>query len=161
MLFPFTLGLWLSRKFVPLAVKHTFWPCALVLLLLFLVPYIPGKAPVCLNSIYEAFCVMLVFPCLLWLGASGSACSEAPASPSVLSSAAASRFLGNLSYPLYMVHYPIMYLYYAWLIRHGIGSSVTHIALAVGVVVGCVLLAWCCLRFIETPVRRWLSRKFV
>ena len=161
MLFPFTLGLWLSRKFVPLAVKHTFWPCALVLLLLFLVPYIHGKAPVCLNSIYEAFCVMLVFPCLLWLGASGSACSEAPASPSVLSSAAASRFLGNLSYPLYMVHYPIMYLYYAWLIRHGIGSSVTHIALAVGVVVGCVLLAWCCLRFIETPVRRWLSRKFV
>ena len=24
------------------------------------------------------------------------------------------KFLGDISYPLYMVHYPFIYLYYAW-----------------------------------------------
>lgn len=31
---------------------------------------IPGKSPVCWNGVYEAVCIIIVFPVLLWLGAS-------------------------------------------------------------------------------------------
>ena len=54
MLFPYTMGMWLARRFRPRRrVKGAFWICSAVLLGLFLVPYIPGKSPVCLNAVFE------------------------------------------------------------------------------------------------------------
>ena len=44
MLFPFSLGMLLARKFRPVKVRGAFWICSAVLLVLFFVPYIEGKA---------------------------------------------------------------------------------------------------------------------
>lgn len=72
MLFPFSLGMLLSRKFKPFQMKGAFWICSIVLLILFCVPYIKvDTAPISLNGLFEAACIILIFPILVWLGASG------------------------------------------------------------------------------------------
>ena len=108
MLFPFTVGMLLARTFKPRKVKGAFWICALVLVVLFAVPYIPSGNGISLNSLYEFVCIACVFPALVWLGACGSASGITNK---------ANRFLGDLSYPLYIVHYPIMYIFYDWIIE--------------------------------------------
>ena len=92
MLFPFSLGMLLSRRFKPVQVKGAFWLCSLVLLVLFCVPYIEGKSPVCLNGLFEMFCIILVFPTLVWLGASGRTTDKR--------STQICKFLGDISFPL-------------------------------------------------------------
>ncbi|MBO4993516.1 MAG: acyltransferase, partial [Alistipes sp.] len=69
--------------------------------------------------------------------------------------------LGELSYPLYIVHYPIMYLFYAWLIEnryYTLGQTLGVSALVVG---SSILLAYACLKLYDEPVRRWLAARFV
>lgn len=153
MLFPFSMGMLLSRNFRPVKVRGAFWICALALVALFSVPYIEGKVPVCLNGIYEAFCVAVAFPALVWLGASGQTTD--------VRSTRICKFLGDISYPVYVVHYPFMYLFYAWLIdqqRYTLGET-WPVALAV--YVWNILFAYLCLKLYDEPVRRWLAAKFL
>ena len=70
-----------------------------------------------------------------------------------------SNFLGELSYPLYIVHYPVMYLFYAWLIKNGIYTLGECWPVVVGIMVLCVSLAYICLKFYDLPVRRWLGNR--
>lgn len=150
MLFPFSLGMLLSRRFNPLQVRGAFWLCSLVLLVLFCVPYIEGKSLVSFNGLYEATCIMLVFPVLVWLGASGQTTDR--------HSAQICKFLGDISFPLYAVHYPLMYLFYAWLIKNPSATSSEHWLWSVVVYVGSIVLAYLCLKLYDEPVRRWLGR---
>ena len=71
MLFPFSMGMLLSRHFKPVKIRGAFWICSAVLLVLFCVPYIEGQSPVSLNGVFEAICILFIFPVLVWLGASG------------------------------------------------------------------------------------------
>ncbi|WP_283390687.1 acyltransferase family protein [Millionella massiliensis] len=153
MLFPFTLGMLLSRNFRPMRVRGAFWICSLVLLVLFCVPYIEGKAGVSLNGLYEVLCIFLVFPFLVRLGASGSLTDGV--------STRVCKFMGDISFPLYAVHYPIMYLFYAWLIDNQHYTFAEVWPQALGVFVGNVLLAYLCLKLYDEPVRRWLARRFL
>ena len=57
MLFPYSLGMLLSRRFRPVRVRGAFWLATVVMAVLFMVPYIPGKSPVCWNGVYEAVCI--------------------------------------------------------------------------------------------------------
>lgn len=153
MLFPFSLGMLLSRNFKPIKVRGAFWICSAVLLLLFCVPYIKADLPVSLNGLFETACILFVFPTLLWIGASGKTTDR--------QSTRICKFLGDISYPLYAVHYPVMYLFYAWMIDNELYTfaEVWHVALAV--YIGCVLLAYLCLKLYDEPVRKWLSRTFL
>ena len=151
MLFPFTLGMLLSRHFKPVKIKGAFWICTAVLLVLFCVPYIEGKEGICLNGLYEVFCIFLVFPLLVWLAASGKTPDK--------HSARICRCAGDISYPLYAVHYPVMYLFYSWLIEHKHYTFGEVWPTALTVDAGSILLAWLCLKLYDEPVRRWLSKK--
>ena len=153
MLFPFTMGMLLSRRFRPVRIRGAFWICALALLLLFLVPYIAGSSPLCLNGLYESFCVVVVFPLLVWLGASGTTTDR--------HSTRICRFLGDISFPLYIVHYPFMYLFYAWLIKRQLFDFGATWQVTLCVYVWNVLLAWLCLKCYDEPVRKWLAARFV
>ena len=98
MLFPFSLGMLMSRNFKPMKVNGAFWICTIILIALFSVPYLEGLEPICMNGIYEAFCVIAVFPFLVWLVASGTTTDK--------QSTKICKFLGDISYPVYVVHYP-------------------------------------------------------
>ena len=153
MMFPFTFGMLLSRKFRPVKIKGAFWICSLVLVVLFCVPYIEGKSPVCLNGVYEMFCIAIVFPVLVWLGASGKTTDR--------TSSAVCKFLGDISYPLYAIHYPIMYLFYSWLIKNNVFTMAETWHVAVPVYFGNIALAYILLKVYDEPVRKFLSRKFI
>lgn len=153
MLFPFSLGMLMSRNFKPMKVNGAFWICTIILIALFSVPYLEGLEPICMNGIYEAFCVIAVFPFLVWLGASGTTTDK--------QSTKICKFLGDISYPVYVVHYPLMYLFYAWLIENKLYTLGETWYVAVGVFVLSVILACLCLKLYDEPVRKWLSKKFL
>ena len=151
MLFPFTLGMVLARNFKPLKVRGIFWIAAAILFVLFSVPYIPASGKICLNGAFEFLCILLVFPALIWLGASGATTDKF--------STTTCNFLGALSYPLYVVHYPVMYLFYQWLIKEKIytlGECWPVVLCVMGI---SLVLAWVSLKFWETPIRKWLGGK--
>lgn len=152
--FPFTAGLLLSRVFRPVRIRGAFWLCSVALLALFAVPYVEGRAGgLCLNGVCEAVCIIVIFPLILWLGASGRTTDAF--------SSRTCKFLGDLSFPLYITHYPLMYLFYAWLMDRRLGTfgQTWHVVLPL--LLGTVLLAWLCLRLYDEPVRRWLATKLL
>lgn len=152
MLFPFSMGMLLARTFKPRKVKGAFWICTMALIFLFAVPYIPSDNGISLNSLYEFVCIACIFPALVWLGACGSASGM---------TSKANTFLGELSYPLYIVHYPIMYIFYAWLIKNDIYTLKACWPVALLVVASSIALAYISLKFYDEPVRRWLTDKWL
>lgn len=153
MLFPFSMGLLLSRNFKPFKVKGSFWLASSILIIIFAIPYIPSDGNICYNGILEAVCVTLIFPILVRLGASGSTADH--------KSTAICNFLGRISYPLYMIHYPIMYLFYAWLIENKAPAFAKTWQAALGVYVTCIILALLCMKLYDEPVREYLAKKFL
>lgn len=147
MLFPYTMGMFISRIFKPVKVKAPFWICTAVMLALFSVPFLGTKGGICVNGVFEMFCVIIVFPALVWLGASGGK-----------KESKACKLLGDLSFPLYIVHYPVMYLFYSWLIKTGKYSLSETWPVALGAIVTSLVIAFLCLKLYDEPVRKWLSR---
>ena len=106
LLFSFSAGLLLSRIFKPANIKGAFWICTLAVVVLLAVPRIGGAEHLWMNGIYDTLCCILFFPILVYLGASGKSTDKY--------TTRICKFLGDISYPLYMVHYPFIYLYFAW-----------------------------------------------
>lgn len=151
-MFAFPAGLLLSRVFRRWQVRGAFWWCALAIVAVTAAPRIGGEDHIWANGIYEALCVLLVFPLVVCLGASGQTTDAL--------STRICNFLGNISYPLYIVHYPFIYTYYAWVKNNNLTFSQT-IPQALALVLGSIALAWVCLKFYDMPVRRWLQKRFV
>lgn len=151
--FAFPMGLLLSRLFRPVAVRGAFWICSLAVVALLCVPYVgDGTAP-WMNGLYDAACVLVLFPLLVWLGASGRASDR--------TTARTCKFLGDISYPVYVIHYPFMYLFYAWLWSGERIPFAQAWPVAAGIFAGSILLAWGALKCYDEPVRRWLTRRFL
>lgn len=153
MLFPFSLGMLLARNFKPIKVRGAFWICTILLIALFSVPFLEGTESFSRNGVYEAFCIITAFPILLWIGASGSTTDKR--------STKICKFLGDISYPLYVVHYPFMYLFYAWLIKNQLFTFGETWQVALGVYAWNILIAYLCLRLYDEPVRKYLANRFL
>ena len=149
MMFSYSAGMLLSRIFRPTRIRGAFWLCSAIIVAIVCVPHIGGEANPWINGIYDSICVILVFPCLVWLAASGQTTDKA--------STAVCRFLGDISYPLYVVQYPIMYLFYSWLWKDGLTFQQAW-PVALGVYCGNILLAYLCLKLYDEPVRKWLRK---
>ena len=146
LLFSYSAGLLISRVFKPLKIRQGFWISTLALLILLPMPYL--EHPI-LNGLYDTALIVAVFPLLLWLAASEMGDS--------VKKERVYTFLGDLSYPLYMSHYPLMYLFYAWLWREGLTISEAWPA-AVGVYLGSLVLGFVVWRFYDLPVRKILAK---
>ena len=94
--------------------------------------------------------VLLVFPLIVSMGA-GSRVTDAR-------SVAVCKFLGEISYPLYVTHYPLVYMQMAWAASNPEAPLGTHIFVSVSVFIMSVGLAWACLKLYDLPVREWLTR---
>ena len=153
MLFPFSMGMLLSRNFKPMKLRGAFWICTLVMIALFAVPYLEGTESICTNGIYEAFCIIIAFPILLWIGASGTTTDK--------KSTQICKFLGDISYPIYVIHYPFMYLFYAWLIKNQLFTLGETWQVALCVYAWNILFAYLCLKLYDEPVRKYLAKRFL
>lgn len=149
MLCPFTMGILMSRLFKPLRqARGAFWTSAALLLIIFHVPYIYSDGALSLNGVFEAACIIAVFPLVVWYAASGKTTD--------IASTRICRFLGDISYPLYIVHYPLMYAFYMWLIKTRQYTLHETWPAALAAVTASIILAWLCLKLYDMPVRKWL-----
>lgn len=149
LLFSFSAGLLLSRIFRPAHIKGAFWICSLSVIVLLSVPRLGGNEHFWMNGIYDTVCFALLFPLIVYLGASGKTTDK--------TTTRICKFLGDISYPLYMVHYPFIYLYYAWVKNENL-TFVQSLPGAIALVVGSILLAYLCLKLYDEPVRKFLSK---
>lgn len=153
MLFPFSMGMLLLRVFKPIKIRGAFWMCTVAMVALLSMPFVEGTEPICANGVYEAFCIIVAFPVLLWIGASGTTTDK--------SSTKICKFLGDISYPVYVVHYPLMYLFYAWLIKKQLFTFAETWQVALCVYALSILIAYLCLKLYDEPVRKYLAKRFL
>lgn len=149
LLFAFSVGLLMSRNFKPRPVRGAFWICSVAVIALLSVPYVGTKLT---NGIYDAVCVIIIFPLLVHIGASGKATDSY--------TSRICKFMGDISYPVYLIHYPVLYLFYSWVWTNGLAFSQVW-PVTVILFIGFVVCAWLCLKFYDEPIRKWLSRRFV
>lgn len=142
----------MSRVFKPVRVRGAFWIGALGVVAVSAVPRIGGSEHLWMNGLYDAACAIAVFPLIVYLGASGKTTDKA--------TTRICKFLGDISYPLYMVHYPFIYLYYAWVKNENL-TFAQSLPGAAALVVGSVILAYLCLKLYDEPVRRFLTKRFL
>lgn len=150
--FSFSAGLLLCRKFRPIRFKWGFELGAVLLVALLSMPRIGGAEGLWQNALYELVCCIIIFPTLLFLGASTEV--SKPKSIRLM------RLLGDLSYPLYIIHFPFIYLYIAWVHTEGL-SFAQSLPGALGLFFGCILLAYLMLKIYDEPIRRKLATYFL
>jgi len=161
LLYPFLCGLIISRILPkrrtednpsgsPISIRGGFWWAALILAVIFSIPCIGGKTGIS-DGIYQAICIIAIFPVIILVGA-GSTTTDA-------ASTKICKFLGELSYPLYITHYPLMYMQMAWVGNHPDAPIWQNIMLNAGVVIMSIVLAWGVYKIYDVPVREWLTEK--
>ncbi len=149
-IYPFIAGLILYRVAKPGHLNNAFlWSSLLIVAVLF-IPRIGGEY-FWMNGLYEAICIVFIFPCIVYLGASGVILKQVESK--------ICKFLGDLSYPLYMVHYPLVYFYVAWVSNHKGITLVQAWPYALLTLVGSIILAYVSLKLYDEPVRAWLRKK--
>ena len=151
LLFSFSVGLLMSRVFRPVRIRGIFWICSLAIVVLLAIPYIGNGESPWMNGLYDAVCTIIIFPMLVYLGASGMTTDKI--------TTGMCKLLGDISYPLYIVHYPFMYLFYAYVWKNGLTYAQTW-PLTLLVFLGNILLAYLCLKLYDEPVRRFLAKRF-
>ena len=152
LLFAFSAGLLLSRIFKPVKIKGAFWIGGIAIIVLSAIPRIGGSEHLWMNGLYDAACAIILFPIIVYLAASGKTTDKITTK--------VCKFLGDISYPLYMVHYPFIYLYYAWVKNENL-TFTQSLPGAAALVIGSVILAYLCLKLYDEPVRQYLTKRFL
>lgn len=150
--FSFSAGLLMARRFKPMRVGACgFAVCSALIVAMLAMPYITtdGSKSIA-NACYDLICTLLIFPAVVYIGAStpnGSGVSDCVC-----------RFLGSISYPVYIIHYPMMYLFYAYVWSEGLTFAQTW-PVAVAICLGAIILARLFLKYYDEPLRACLSKK--
>jgi peptidoglycan/LPS O-acetylase OafA/YrhL len=152
LLFPFLAGMLLMRTGKRIHTNAAFGKCSLILVAVLAFPRVGGPQQLWMNGLYEAFCIIVVFPAIVAMGAGATVTGQI--------SNRICRLFGDLSYPLYITHYPLIYVYTAWVTRNKIPPAYGAV-MGVLLLVTSVLLAYCCFKFYDEPVRAWLTRRFL
>lgn len=143
MLFPFFAGLLLYRSGKRIKVPWVFPLSSLVLVIVFCLPTFEY------NGLYDALCIIFVFPLIVAAGAGGGVEGKW---------AKVTDFTGAISYPVYIVHYPFIYIYTMWVYTDK--PAAREIALVASVLfVLFIALAYVCLKWYDEPVRRYLRSR--
>ena len=151
---PFFSGLLLSRlKWRIPAYKAGFAKASLIVIVLLAMPYFAPASMPWVNGLYEALAIILVFPFVLLIG-TGSKLADTIESR-------VCKFLGDISYPLYVTHLPFVFCQMSWAAAHKDAPVAQHFATGLATFVVSVMLAYASLRLYDIPVRRWLTNKGV
>lgn len=148
-MFPFCAGILLMRVGRRIRIKGAFAISSLLLVAGLSLPRFGGTEHLWLNGLYEALCVIVLFPLIVAIGA-GEKRVDGP-------SIRVARFFGDLSYPLYITHYPAIYIYTGWVADRKV-PPMQGALMGVVVVAVTVATAWACLKLFDEPLRRRLLR---
>jgi peptidoglycan/LPS O-acetylase OafA/YrhL len=99
---------------------------------------------------YGLFCIMVAFPALVWLGARFQ-----PPSPRLC------RFLGGVSYPLYVIHVPLFGIAQWLLAVNGAAPDAGGLPGGLLLIVVVIGLSWLLSKTYDPAARRWLGAKLL
>lgn len=149
--YPFLAGLLLRRIFKTGNVKSTFLLCSVLLITALAIPRV-GNTHLWVNGIYDSLTIILVFPLIVYLGASGYVKGK--------NATATCKFLGDISYPIYIIHFPIAYIYYTWVVNNNITVQQAW-PTALMILIMSIILAYAFFKLYDVPVRKWLTRRYM
>lgn len=152
LLYPFFAGLLLSRICKPGQIKHAFLLCSVLIIIILSVPRIGGSEHLWLNGIYDSFSIIVLFPIIVYVGACGNVNGKY--------SSRICNFFGNISYPIYIIHYPLIYIFTAWVVDNKI-AMVDAWPAALLVLGASIAIAYGSYKLYDIPVRKWLSKKYM
>lgn len=127
--------------------------CSLAVAVTLVVPHVGGEAHPWLNGLYCAVVILFVYPLVVAAGAGSPLKGR--------KTMAVCKFLGTISYPLYITHYPMIYVQMNWAARHADAPLSTHVWVAVSIFVAAIAVAYASVKVYDMPVRTWLSEKFI
>lgn len=153
LLYPFFGGLLLYRigKFRIRLRRGAMTWCSLAVAATLVVPHIGGQTNAWLNGLYCAAVILVVYPLIVATGAGSSLEGKR--------TIAVCKFLGMISYPLYITHYPMIYVQMNWAAQHADAPPGTHVWVAVSIFIASVAVAYASVKVYDLPVRAWLSEK--
>ena len=157
LLFPFLAGMLLMRSGKRINIRGAFGWASFLLALCLCFPRIGGHAHLWMNGIYDAFCILVMFPLIVAIGAGNGKSAGTPGDNRL------ANWLGGISYPLYITHYPLIYIWTAWVFgpQHPSGHTGKAWLLGIGLWLTAIAIGYTCLKLYDEPVRRWLSKRFL
>jgi peptidoglycan/LPS O-acetylase OafA/YrhL len=143
MLFSFSMGMCVYRYQWRIRNNVGFVGLSILLLLAFFVPYSETY-----NWITEPLIVMLYFPLIIALGAG---------TVEHAGQAAICKLSGEISYPLYITHYFVMWIFGSYYSTYQ-PTSYTLVFIVASFLIIQLGVAYGALRFFDVPVRNWLKK---
>lgn len=143
-LYSFLTGILVYRCKWVIKSRLGFIGLSVLLLIAFLIPFRPA-----VNYITDSVVVIVYFPLLIAIGA-GTAVAD--------KFNKLCKFFGDISYPLYMIHYPFLWLLCSYMEKY----KPTLITMTIVIIVGTPLLiglAYMIMTYIDIPVRKLLKRR--
>jgi peptidoglycan/LPS O-acetylase OafA/YrhL len=141
--YSFLAGLIIYRYNLIVKNKAGFIGCGILLSLAFIVPHFS------FNWLTEALVVAVYFPLIVSLGAGAGLPRK---------TLTICQFSGNISYPLYMTHYAGIWIFGNYLTTYH-PEGITLWMIVIGGTILFTVFAWLVMKYYDTPVRKWLSRK--
>ena len=145
LLFPFFSGLLLyrmSRWRINLRSRGML-RCSLAITATLVVPHMGGEAHQWLNGLYCALTILVIYPLIVAAGAGSPLKGR--------KTTALCKFLGLISYPLYITHYPMIYVQMNWAARHADAPLGTHIWVAVSIFIASIAIAYASVKVYDPP----------
>ena len=153
LLYPFFAGLLLSRLGWRIGMRGGFWWCSAIVAAILVFPC-AGKGEFgWVNGLYCAIAILALFPLVVIMGA-GSRTTDNKTT-------AWCKWLGAISYPLYITHYPWIYLQMKWAADHKDLPVGIHIVVGISIFFIAVAIAWASYKLYDEPVREWLKQRFL
>lgn len=152
LLFPYMAGMLLRRVVKIIKVNNSFLICSILLVLVLSLPRIGGHNLLWINGLYDSLTVILVFPIIIYLGASGDVKTKIGDK--------LCTFLGDISYPIYIIHFPFVYIFYAWVTDNNIPIT-QGILVGIAILAFTLVLSYLSLKYYDEPVRKWLAKRFM
>lgn len=152
LLFPFFGGLLLHRIVKLTSINNGFFLASLLTVIVLAMPRIGGSEHLWMNGLYDSLSIIIIFPLIVFIGASGEVTGKY--------STKICKFLGDISYPIYITHYPLIYIYTGWAVGNK-PSFQKALPFALLTLIGAILLAYACLKLYDEPIRLWLKQKML
>ncbi len=125
--------------------------CSMIIIGVVCMDQIGGYEHPLWDGIFNLTCTLVLFPMTVYLGAKTRVGSD--------KTRQVCDFLGRLSYPLYLMHYPLVYLFFMWIDTHHDSSFSILAFTSVSIFLLSIAMAYASLKLFDEPVRRWLTKK--
>lgn len=127
--------------------------CSLAVALTLVMPHLGGDSHPWVNGLYCAVVILFVYPAIVAAGAGSQLKGKRTTT--------ICKFLGMISYPLYITHYPMIYMQMNWAANHTDVPTGTHIFVAVVIFIAAVAVAYASVKVYDIPIRKWLSDRLL